>query len=112
MRRFAWIITLPVTLVVVIFAIANRGGVTLDLWPLEMSYSLPLFALVLIAILVGFVCGAAVMWFSAGKARNKAREFYYRASNLERELTYLKRKQGKAAEPAAVARTPAVPARR
>lgn len=98
MRRFAWIVTLPVTLVIVVFAVANRQTVTIDLWPLEMSYSLPLFALVLICLLVGFLCGVVIMWLSAGKTRSRARESYYRASTLEREVAYLKRKQGEAAE--------------
>lgn len=106
MRRLAWIVTLPLTLVIVVFAVANRQTVTLDLWPLEMGYRLPLFALVLACLLFGFVCGIAIMWLAAGKTRHRARESHYRASSLEREVAYLKRKQHDAAEQAATAKSP------
>lgn len=103
MRRLAWIVTLPLTLVVVIFAVANRNTyVELDLFPFDLNgYPVPLLLLVLACLLFGFLCGIVVMWLSAGKARRRARESYYRASNLEREVTYLKRKQHEAAEQAA-----------
>jgi len=98
-RRLAWIITIPLTLLVVIFAVANQQVVTIDLWPFELSYSLPLFVLVAVSLVVGFLIGAVVMWVSAGRVRNKARESYYKASSLEREVAYLKRKQAEAKAP-------------
>lgn len=86
-------------LLVVVFAVANQQVVTMDLWPFELSYSLPLYALVAVSLLVGFLVGAAVMWVSAGRVRNKARESYYKASSLEREVAYLKRKHAEAKAP-------------
>ena len=107
MRRFAWIITLPITLLVVVFAVANQQSATIDLWPFELRYSLPLYALVAVSLLVGFLIGAAVMWVSAGRLRNKARESYYKANSLEREVAYLKRKQTEAKAPPQGATLPA-----
>ena len=98
MRRLAWIVTVPITIVVVVFAVSNRDFVTLNLWPFELTYSMPLFALVLICLVVGFLLGALIMWLSAGKTRGRAREAYYKASSLERDLAHLKRKQTEAAE--------------
>ena len=86
-------------LLVVIFAVANQQVVTIDLWPFELTYSLPLYALVAVSLLIGFLIGAVVMWFSAGKVRNKARESYYKASSLEREVAYLKRKHAETKAP-------------
>ncbi len=96
--------TLPLTLVVVVFAVANRNTfVAIDLFPFDVAdYPVPLLALVLACLLFGFLCGGVVMWLSAGKTRRRARESHYRASNLEREVAYLKRKQHEAAEKAAV----------
>ncbi len=96
---------MPVTIVIVIFAIANRQAVTIDLWPFDQSISQPLFLVVLVAVLVGFCVGAAVMWLSDGRVRNRARENYYKASHLEREVAALKRKQ----EQSARAREPNLP---
>ena len=103
MRRLAWIVTLPLTLVVVVFAVANRNKfVALDLFPFDVAdYPVPLLLVVLACLLFGFLCGIVVMWLSAGKSRRRARESHYRASNLEREVAYLKRKQHEAAEQAA-----------
>ena len=112
--------TLPVALVIVVFAVANRQVVTVDLWPFELSLTPPLFALVLGAMLIGFLAGMFVMWVSAGKTRDRARRQTYRASSLEREVSYLKRKQADATEkpsahppapPQPVTQVPAVPSR-
>lgn len=93
MRKLSWVLTIPITLACVVFAIANQQPVTIDLWPLALSYSLPLYVLVLLLLLIGFLCGALVMWISDGRVRDKARRNYYKASDLEREVTWLKRKQ-------------------
>jgi uncharacterized integral membrane protein len=100
-------VTLPVTLVVVVFAVANRGEVAINLWPTGLDLSVPFFAVVLGSFLTGFLVGAAIMWLSGAKARSRARRLRYRAEELERELNRLQR-QAEAAKSAAGA-TPATP---
>ena len=94
LRKLSWIITIPITVVCVVFALANRQSVMVDLWPFAISYEPPLFLLVLGALLVGFLLGVLVTWFAAGRTRDKARRAHYRASDLEREVAWLRRKQG------------------
>lgn len=101
MKHFRWIITLPVTVVAVVFAIANRQTVTLDLWPLETELKAPLFILVLLSLFVGLVVGGAIAWLSAGRARARAREALYRAEQLQRENARLLQERDKALESAA-----------
>ena len=96
MRRLSWVLTVPITVICVVFAVANQQAVTIDLWPLALSYTLPVYVMVLLLLLIGFLIGAAVMWISAGRLRDKARRNYYKASDLEREVTWLKRKQAQA----------------
>ena len=78
MKYFLWLITLPLTLVAVVFAIANRHAVMIDLWPLEFEppIELPLFSILLVTLLTGFVLGGAVTWLSAcrGSRPREARE--------------------------------------
>ena len=93
MKRLSWIITLPITVVVVVFSIANSHEIAIDLWPFEASLALPLFVLVLVSLLVGFLVGACVMWITAGKTRSRARAAAHKASDLEREVASLKRQQ-------------------
>ena len=84
MKYFSWIITLPITLVVVTFAVVNRGFVAVDLWPLKLTVELPLFILVLGSALAGFLVGAMVMWWSGGKQRQKIRTLRSDTERLER----------------------------
>ena len=71
MKHLSWIITVPVAVVVIIFAISNRQGVAIDLWPFEIRFELPLFLLALGCILVGYFIGAAAMWVSEGRVRRR-----------------------------------------
>jgi len=90
MKRLSWILTLPLMVVAVVFAIANREVVVLDLWPLAMTIQAPLFVVVLGAAVVGLFAGAVVAWFSGGSTRRRAREARRRAAELEREVAYLR----------------------
>ena len=90
MKRLSWILTLPLMAVAVIFAIANREMVTLDLWPLALTIQAPLFVLVLGSAVVGLLAGAMVAWFSGGPTRRRARMARRRAAELEREVAQLR----------------------
>jgi uncharacterized integral membrane protein len=75
MRRFGWIVTIPLTVIVLVFAIDNRQPVDLELWPLPWAVPpVPLFALTLVLILLGFAIGIAAMWFSGAKQRRQNRQ--------------------------------------
>jgi uncharacterized integral membrane protein len=74
MRRFGWIVGIPVIVIVAVFAVMNRQSVTLDLWPLPWEASAPLFMLTLGTILFGFLFGCLVMWVSGSKHRRRLRE--------------------------------------
>lgn len=90
MKRLSWILTLPLMAVAVIFAIANRELVTIDLWPLALTIQAPLFVLVLGSAVVGLLAGAVVAWFSGGPTRRRARAARRRTAELERELARLR----------------------
>jgi len=99
-RRLAWILTLPVTLVVVVFAIANRQLVAINLWPLEETVTYPLFIVTLGALVSGFLLGAVIMWLSESRLRDRARRLRFEKEDLERELGYLQRHKAQAEDPA------------
>ena len=86
MKHFSWILTVPLTVVVIVFAVANREFVPLDLWPFEFAVQVPIFALVLCSMFVGFLIGALAMWLSSGKQRRRARAARGRLAKLEREV--------------------------
>ena len=86
MKHVSWILTLPLTVLVIVFAVANREFVPLDLWPFEIAVQLPVFVLVLGSMFVGFLIGALTMWLSGGKQRRRARSARGRLAKLERDV--------------------------
>ena len=86
-------ISLVVTIAVISFVASNVKPVQVDLWPFEIGLDVPVFVLLLGGLLVGFFCGALVMWFSQGKNRRRGREARREAAGLQRRVAELERKQ-------------------
>ena len=59
-----WIITLPLALILVIFAINNRHIIELSLWPFYYTIQWPLYVFLYISLIVGFLIGAFLIWVS------------------------------------------------
>ncbi len=97
MKRFSWILTLPLIAVAAIFAIANREQITLDLWPFEASPRLPLFVILLACLVLGLVVGGLATWLSAAPTRRRARQARRRVVELEREAAHLRQERDRAA---------------
>ncbi len=97
MKRFSWILTLPLLAVAVVFAIANREWVTLDLWPFDLSLRLPLFVVLLASLFVGLSIGGLAAWLSAGRTRRRGRRQRRRIEELERDVARLGRERDRAA---------------
>jgi len=86
----AAIILVPLAIIIVAFAVANRQSVTVSFDPFSAeapaaSLSLPLFALVIGLLIAGVVIGGVASWLRQGRWRGAARRF-------ERELQVLRGK--------------------
>ncbi len=81
--RLSLLITLPLTVVLVVFAIANRAVATISLWPLPLAIDLPIFLLVLAPLSAGLFL--ALLWLSPSLtlARRRARKAEERLAALE-----------------------------
>ncbi|HKF74046.1 MAG TPA: lipopolysaccharide assembly protein LapA domain-containing protein [Stellaceae bacterium] len=86
MRTLYWLSTALVALICVGFAVSNRAGVTLAFWPLGMELSAPLYLIVLLALLAGFLIGLLVAWIWSWGPRRVARQRARRIEVLERDL--------------------------
>jgi uncharacterized integral membrane protein len=104
----SWLIGLPLATVVVLFALSNRQGVLVALWPFEEVLSLPLFAVALVPLIVGFAAGALFGGVRVLRHRRAARSLAKRAAQLEREVEGLRQADAGSAAPAA-AGTPSLP---
>ncbi|MGL3608318.1 LapA family protein [Rhizobium sp. G187] len=77
-RLLTLLVVLPLGLVLIVLSVANRQTVRLALNPFDpadpaLSVASPLFVLLILAVMLGVVIGAAVIWFSQGKHRKQAR---------------------------------------
>ena len=74
MRRLSFIISIPIMVVLVVFAIDNRESISLSFWPLPWTLALPGFAALFVTLLIGFFAGAIAAWLSGGRTRQRLRQ--------------------------------------
>lgn len=86
MKAFRWVAILVAAGLLIPFALSNREPVLLGLWPLPFLVDLPLYLLVLMVLLAGFVIGAAATWIAGRRIRRELRRRRRRVEVLEREL--------------------------
>lgn len=90
MARFLWwIIGIPVGVVLVALAVANRRPVTVAFNPFEadpvLTASLPLYALVFGTLMAGVVLGGLAVWTNQRRYRRASRRWREEADRLRYE---------------------------
>ena len=89
-RIVTTIIAVPLAVVLIAFAVANRQMVTVSFDPFSVTepaavLTLPLFVLIILLLIVGVVLGGAAAWLRQSRWRAAARR-------LEREVADLRAK--------------------
>jgi putative membrane protein len=84
------IVAVPIVIIVVAFAIANRHLIEVSLDPLPFTVGLPLYLVVIGALALGFATGAGAAWLSGYGARRQARGTKVRIVALEAEVARLR----------------------
>ena len=92
----AAVILIPLAVVIVAFAMANRQVITVSFDPFNAarpaaSLSLPLFVLVIGLLIAGVIIGGLAAWLSHGRWRRAARRFEREAQDLRGELASFRR---------------------
>ena len=95
----AAIILVPLAVVIIAFAVANRQIVTVSLDPFSAehpaaSLTLPLFALVIVLLVIGVLIGGIAAWLRQSKWRRTARRLEREIADLHVEIEALKRSAG------------------
>jgi uncharacterized integral membrane protein len=86
MRRLTTLlVTAPLLLVLVVFAVENRQDVVLNLWPFG-SVATELFVLALGLLALGLLIGGLMIWVQLVRWRVRARSLERRAVELEAAL--------------------------
>jgi uncharacterized integral membrane protein len=110
------IVLVPVAIVVVLFAVANRGPLTLSLDPLAreapaITLTLPVFVVIFAALMTGVLIGGMATWLRQGRYRKAARENRRECERLEAEARRLREARAPTPAPAAGEAPLALPAR-
>ena len=100
MRIVYWVLVAAAAAFCAAFAISNRPVVSLALWPLPFAIDLPLYVLVFVALLIGFVMGVITAWLGGRHRRRELRRSRRRIGALEGELAGSQPRRGNAAVPA------------
>ena len=90
MKLSTLFITLPLGLIAIVLAVANRGDVTVSLDPFSstdpaLGFEMPLFVALFGAVFLGMIFGAIARWLSLGSSRAKARKARRENRNLRKE---------------------------
>ena len=85
-------------MLIIAFAVANRQVVTVSLDPLSAEHpaatvALPLFALIIILLIVGVLIGGIAGWLRHGKWRRIARRYEREAIALRGEIALLQHRE-------------------
>jgi len=96
MRYLIWLIAAPVALVIIAFAVANRGPATVSFSPLPFVLDIPLWAVAVGAVLFGIIVGSIVRWLIDYRWRRLAHARGRRLRAVEKEVTHLRERLAKA----------------
>ena len=113
-KIIAAVILVPLAVVIIAFAVANRQIVTVSLDPFSTehpaaSLTLPLFALVIVLLVLGVLIGGIAAWLRQSKWRRTARRLERELADLHIEIEALK---GTAGVSATSINAPAAPPER
>jgi len=80
------IIAAVVALLIVLFAVSNRAPAVVEIWPFPYQLALPLYAVILLTALVGFIAGLVASWLAGAAKRREARRLRRQVRDLEESL--------------------------
>ncbi|MGH7035781.1 MAG: LapA family protein [Stellaceae bacterium] len=86
MRLFHWLVTAPLAVILIVFAVNNRDAVTLSFWPLPVTLEAPVYLILLLSLLAGFLIGEIIAWTNGRRWRRQARHSARRVAELERTI--------------------------
>jgi uncharacterized integral membrane protein len=96
MRKFfTTLIVVPLGLILIVFAVANRHFVTVSFDPFNshnpsVAIALPLFAVIILVAILGVLAGGIATWIRQGYWRRSARQYEAEARQAKAELADLR----------------------
>ncbi len=90
-----WLLLVPVAVVVIMLAVANRAAVTIVADPFPpasagLTFSAPLFLVIFASLIVGAIIGGCGAWLRQGRHRRAARQAQVEANRQRVEADRLR----------------------
>jgi uncharacterized integral membrane protein len=114
MRKFfTGLVLIPLGLILVVFAVANRHWVTVSFDPFNsanpaVGVTLPLFVVIIVVAIVGVVAGGSATWFRQRHWRRAARQHEADARTVRAQLAELRAGTGAVTSRSDIRQFPAV----
>jgi len=93
LRFLELLVVVPVAIVLLLFAYANRHFVTVSFDPLAsndaaaaVSLTAPLFVVIILSVMVGVIAGGVTVWFGQGRHRRLTRQLRAESEKLKADL--------------------------
>ncbi len=87
-KLLSWLIFIPFAVVVVVFAVSNRGPIPINFWPLPFAEEIPLYLISLGTLAIGAFFGGLLTWMSVAKwkllASSRASDVRFQKNELDR----------------------------
>ena len=97
-RIVGWVVLVPLSLSLIVFALANRQAVTINFNPFAApagsnvpGFGVPMFLVIFAVLLVGVVLGGIATWFAQAPHRRDERAYKREAERLNREMNAIRR---------------------
>jgi uncharacterized integral membrane protein len=97
------VIVVPLALIIIAFAVANRQSVTVSFDPFSSTNpayaaTLPLFVMIFVLVIFGVIVGGVASWLRQGKWRHAARKLDGENRQLHQELSAIRNRFGTQAQ--------------
>ena len=91
-RIFAFIILVPIAVILIAFIVANRAMVALTLNPFQpnddkFTYHAPFFIWLFVFLIIGMIIGSLITWFTQHKYRKSLKSTKAELENLKTQAT-------------------------
>jgi uncharacterized integral membrane protein len=101
MKRFSWIVAVPIAVAATIFAVMNRTPVELDLWPLPWRMEAAAYLILLGSLVIGLLVGLLLAWLAGGARRRRMRQYVQTNERQASEIRDLRKQLAEARRSAA-----------
>src|SRR5579871_1741247 len=99
MRFLAWLIGIPLGLLLVLFAVSNREFVTVGIWPFTDGISAPAFVIALVPFGLGLVLGAIFAGIGTVRAHWRHQGAARKVRRMEEEMAEMRARHKEASRP-------------